>query len=91
MNPDVILALDKSLTHLLSSGFSGLSAYFLTLTIFSFYYKKAYPLLPKISSLTAADRSIYLLSFSLGLFASIVLHLYIDYVIVEFEWWIFRH
>lgn len=91
MYTDIYYALHAEFTHFVSSGVLGLLVYSSTLTIFSYFYKKRYPLLPKISSLTPEDRYIYLFSFSSGAFASLALHIYIDFIVDHFNWIVLRH
>jgi hypothetical protein len=87
----ILYAMQASFTHFLSSGLLGLLVYSSTLTIFRYYYRRDFPLLPKISSITRDAFYIYLFSFLLGCFASLALHLYIDMVIVHFDWGILLH
>lgn len=77
-NPETI-ALAKSVTHFLSSGAVGLLVYWLTSTTLMYYFRKASLSRQQTSSTRRVARGIFLFSFSLALFSSLLAHMCIDF------------
>jgi len=75
----VWLWLEPVLEHWLTSGLSGLLAFYSTSTICRSWFSRGFPSAPTTSLTTPADRCIGRLSWAVGFTVSIASHLCIDY------------